>query len=75
MKKAPVKLELSKFPKELRNYLKRNYLKDAEIFDSRSSRDARTYYLKKDCGYFLKVASLGALKEEVERTAYFYKKD
>lgn len=69
MKKVPVKLELGEFPKELRNYLK-----DAEIFDSSSSIDARTYYLKKDYGYSLKVASLGALKEEAERTAYFYHK-
>ncbi|MBE6607820.1 MAG: aminoglycoside 3'-phosphotransferase [Ruminococcaceae bacterium] len=51
-----------------------NLMKDAKIYDSSCSREARVIYIDKDNGYFLKCSPVGTLKKEAELTAYFHKK-
>lgn len=50
-------------------------IKDAKIYDSSCSPEARVYYIDKDSGYFLKVSAKGSLKNEAIMTDYFHKKD
>lgn len=56
------------FPKEAAEYSK-----DAVIYDSSCSPEARVYFIDKDCGYYLKSSPFGALKKEAEMTDYFNK--
>ena len=44
------------------------------VFDSSSSPEARVYFIDTDGGLYLKLAKGGALKREVELTAYFHGK-
>lgn len=46
-------------------------VRDAQIFDSSSSPEARVYYIQKDGGYYLKSAAAGTLASEVRMTRYF----
>ncbi len=56
-------------PKEIEGVLK-----NAKIYDSSCSPEARVYYLEQGGGYFLKTAARGSLAREAELYAYFHKK-
>jgi len=49
-------------------------LKDAPVYDSSCSREARVLMIDKDEGYFLKSAPKGTLETEARMTAYFHHK-
>ncbi len=49
-------------------------IKDAKIFDSSCSPEARVYFIEKDTGYYLKINKAGELKSEADMTAYFHSK-
>lgn len=49
-------------------------VRDAKIYDSSCSPEARVYYIDKDLGYFLKVSAKGSLSNEAKMTDYFHKK-
>lgn len=51
-----------------------NLLKSANIYDSSCSPEARVFFIDKDCGYYLKSASKGSLKDEAVLTKYFHSK-
>ena len=59
MKRTPLQLNLNEWPEELADYLK-----DAKIYDSSCSPEARVVYIDKDEGFYLKKAAEGALKTE-----------
>ncbi len=46
----------------------------ARLFDSSCSPSARVYFIDRDGGYYLKVASAKALEREATMTEYFHKK-
>ncbi len=46
----------------------------AKIYDSSCSPEARVFFIDKDCGYYLKSAPKGTLKNEVLLTNYFRSK-
>ena len=50
------------------------FLKDAALFDSSCSPEARVIYIEKYEGFYLKRAAKGTLKAEAEMTDFFYKK-
>ena len=45
----------------------------AKLFDSSCSQEAKTYYIQKDEGYYLKAAPLGQLQKEAQLGAYFHR--
>ena len=67
MKRTKIKADLSLFPEELHSFLR-----DAEVYDSSCSEEARVYYFDRDGGLFLKRSASGKLKTESEMTAYFH---
>ena len=66
MKKTRVSISPESFPEELREFLR-----DADIYDSSCSPEARVYFIDKGEGYYLKVAAAGSLAREAEMTEYF----
>jgi kanamycin kinase len=64
-----VTLELSEYPAELRSFLS-----GAKLYDSSCSEQAKTVFIDKDGGYFLKSAPKGSLKREEAMTRYFHGK-
>ena len=50
------------------------YISGGVLYDSSCSPEARVIFSDKDCGYFIKTAPLGALKNEALMQNYFYKK-
>lgn len=50
------------------------FARDARIFDSSCSPEARVYYIEKENGFYLKRAAKGTLAREAEMTAYFHSK-
>ena len=57
---------LSYFPKEAFEIIK-----DAKIYDSSCSPEARVFFIDKDSGYYLKTSDCGTLKKEAELTRFF----
>ncbi len=50
------------------------YVRDARIFDSSCSPEARVYFIDKDGGYYLKRGASGSLAREAKMTDYFHQK-
>ncbi len=69
MKRVPVTVNIEEYP--LWAY---EFLKDAEVFDSSCSPDAKVIFIDKGEGYYLKSAEKGSLKSEKELTEYFHRK-
>ena len=69
MQRTPAVLNLDEIPQVFHPFLK-----DAAIFDSSCSREARVYFLDKDTGFYLKTAPKGSLRKEALLTDFFYKK-
>ena len=67
MKRKPIKVNIETYPETVANYMK-----DAKLFDSSSSPQARVTFIDKDDGYFLKEAAEGTLKTEALMTAYMH---
>ena len=65
----PITIDISMLPDKLQLYLK-----DSAIFDSSCSQQAKTLFIDKDNGYFLKIAPKGSLEDEALMTEYFHKK-
>ena len=70
MKRTPIAVDIDAYPSQFRSLLR-----DAEIYDSSCSAEARVIFIDRDCGYFLKSASKGKLKKEAELTGFFHKKE
>lgn len=51
-----------------------DFAKDATLYDSSCSPEARVYFIDKDEGYYLKSAPRGTLKTEAQMCQYFYTK-
>lgn len=69
MKRIPIELNLNIIPETFHELFA-----NSEIYDSSSSPEARVYFIDKDCGYYLKSAPKGSLKQEAELTKYFHSK-
>lgn len=69
MKRTKIIPDISQYPKEFHRFLK-----DAELFDSSCSPEARVIFIDKDGGYFLKSSAKGSLEKEAVLTEYFNKK-
>lgn len=48
-----------------------HFIKDADVYDSSCSPEAKVYFINKDNGYYLKISNLGTLNREAEMTKYF----
>jgi kanamycin kinase len=66
---TPTTIDINKFPTELHGFIK-----NAKLFDSSCSSEARVTFIDKDSGYFLKTATKGSLKKEAVMTEYFHSK-
>ena len=64
MKKTPISIDITAFPKQIQPYIN-----GAELFDSSCSPEAKVFYFSKGC--FIKVAEKGTLKKEAELYRYF----
>ena len=69
MKRTPVFLSPDRFPPEFRPWVK-----DAAIFDSSCSEDARVWFLDREEGFYLKEAPAGSLLTEARQNRFFYEK-
>lgn len=68
MELKKIKINLEDYPNEL-HWL----LKDAMVYDSSSSPQAKVLFVDKGAGYFIKRAEKNSLKREFDMTEYFYK--
>ena len=69
MERRKVQLDINEYPESFHEILK-----DATVYDSSCSKEAKVIFIDKDDGYYLKKAEKGSLKTEAELTAYFNKK-
>ena len=68
MKRTEI-FELPNSPSEISRIFR-----DAKVFDSSCSAEARVYFIDKDEGYYLKTAAVGSLLREARMGEYFHKK-
>ena len=64
-----ISFDLSSFPDEIKSYIT-----GAEIFDATFSDHAKTYYISRDEGYYLKVSQKNTLEHQAIMMNYFYSK-
>ena len=69
MKRTPITIHLEDFPAQFHPLLR-----DACVFDSSCSPEARVLFIDRDEGYYLKRASKGALSHQAAMTDYFHQK-
>ena len=69
MKRIPIKIDLSDYPVEYHPLLK-----NADVFDSSCSSEARVIFIDKDGGYYLKSSAPDSLAKEAALARYFNKK-
>ena len=69
MKRTLIHPDLTAIPEEFHALLK-----NAAVYDSSCSREARVFFIDKDGGYFLKSAPAGSLRNEATLDEYFHKK-
>lgn len=67
MKKTKIIIDYHSFPPEIAAFLT-----GADIYDSSCSNLSKVYYIDKEQGYFLKIASAGFLKSECLMHRYFH---
>lgn len=65
----PITIDISALPDRIQPYVK-----NAVTFDSSCSEQAKTLFIERDNGYFLKIAPKGSLADETLMTAYFHRK-
>ena len=64
-----IELDITTFPDEIKPYIN-----GAEIFDATFSDHAKTYYIDRNGGYFLKVAPKTKLEHQAKMMDYFHGK-
>lgn len=69
MKRTEIQLDYDAYPSEIVEFIK-----DAKLFDSSCSPEARVTMIDRDQGYFLKEATCGKLKKEAELAKFFASK-
>jgi len=69
MTKKPINIDLSQYPIELHTLLS-----GANIYDSSCSQEAKTIFIDKHQGYFLKSAPKGQLERQAKMTRFFHNK-
>ena len=69
MKRTLVTLDLATFPPCFHDFLR-----DAPIYDSSCSPEAKVYYMDKQEGFFLKTAPANSLRLEVDLTRFFHER-
>ena len=69
MNRTKKSIDIAAYPDEFHAFLK-----DAQVFDSSCSPEARVIFIDKDGGYYLKSAEKGTLKKEAEMTKFFCSK-
>ena len=69
MERKPIQLAMEDFPLELQPLFK-----DAKLYDSSCSQQARVYYIDKEAGFYLKCAPAGTLQREAAMTEFFHSK-
>lgn len=69
MERKPTTVEVEAFPPEIQPLLK-----DAKIYDSSCSPQARVYFIDKGDGFYLKRSPAGTLKKEAVLTKFFHSK-
>lgn len=52
----------------------RAFVRDAKVYDSSCSPEARVYFIDRDGGYYIKRSPLGTLEKEAKMTSYFHSK-
>ena len=67
MQRNRIEADISSFPSAFEDFLK-----NATIYDSSCSPEARVYFIDRDDGYYLKKAPKGSLGKEAELTRYFH---
>jgi len=67
MNRTKTELNPADFPQEMRPFLR-----DAVIYDSSCSPEARVWYIDREGGLFLKKNAAGTLKQEAVMTGYFH---
>ena len=67
MKRVPINSNTFDFPERLKSLIK-----DAPLYDSSSSPEARVIYVDKDGGYFIKRSAAATLTKEAKMTEYFH---
>lgn len=67
MKRTPVMPDLRAIPEQFHPIFR-----DAAVFDSSCSKEARVYYIERDGGLFLKAAPKSTLETEAKMNAYFH---
>ncbi len=68
MKKTLIPVSLDTIP-----HIFHPLMKNASVYDSSCSPDAKVFFIDKDQGYYLKCSSKESLKTEAMLTAYFHK--
>ena len=69
MKKTAIKVSLNDYPETFHPVMR-----NADIYDSSCSAQARVIFIDKDGGYFLKSSPRGTLEREAVMAEYFNKK-
>ena len=69
MQRTPIEAKLSDFPADFHRFLR-----DARLYDSSCSKEARVYFIDRDGGYFLKSAPAGTLQKEAAMDRFFHEK-
>ena len=69
MKRTRIRADLQAIPEVFHTMIK-----DAPVYDSSCSPEARVLFIDKDGGYYLKSAPKGTLETEARMTAYFHGK-
>ena len=67
--KKQITIPKNQFPEQIIGFIDNSI-----VYDSSCSKEATVYYIKKDCGYFLKVAPKNTLETESVMTKYFHSK-
>jgi len=70
MKLTLIKPDIETYPIEFQPFMR-----DAKIYDSSCSPEARVIFIDKDNGYFLKSAQKGKLKRQTTMMRFFYSKN
>ncbi len=69
MERRKTTIDYSEYPSSLQEYIK-----NATLYDSSCSKEAKVIFIDKDEGLFLKKAQKGALEKEALMADYFHKK-
>lgn len=69
-----IKKKLKNIPLDIPETI-RGFISDCSIYDSSSSPEAKTFFIKKGRGFYLKTSEKGSLKKEEMMTRFIHKKN